>query len=200
MHSLLGCFFALVLILVEFVASTVIRQKPVMMNTAAEDGHDVVVREGEEVKDEDEVAIVKCGTTRGPFSMKFYRMWSPHGYDRAVELFERGFYDHSHFFRVVEGFLVQFGISYSPDEELRGMADRTIPDDPQLDPPVKFRAGTISYAGSGDDSRNSHLFISYGDSDSLGTQKWETPVGKVVSGYEDVIQKLYSYGDMPPWG
>ena len=31
--------------------------------------------------------------------------------DRAVELFDRGYYDKSHFFRVIPNFLVQFGIS-----------------------------------------------------------------------------------------
>ena len=38
-----------------------------------------------------EEAIVKCGTTKGPLKMHFYRDWSPYGYDRAVELYESGF-------------------------------------------------------------------------------------------------------------
>lgn len=49
----------------------------------------------------DEEAIVQCNTSAGPITMKFYRSWSPNGYDRATELFERGYFDHSHFFRVV---------------------------------------------------------------------------------------------------
>ena len=56
--------------------------------------------------------LVECGTTAGPFAMMLYKDWSPRGYERAIELFERGFYDHSHFFRVVPHFLVQFGIRY----------------------------------------------------------------------------------------
>ena len=56
------------------------------------------------------VAIVECGTTAGPFAIQLRKEWSPLGYERALELFERGFYDHSHFFRVLPGFLVQFGI------------------------------------------------------------------------------------------
>jgi cyclophilin family peptidyl-prolyl cis-trans isomerase len=131
--------------------------------------------------------------------MEFHRAWSPQGYDRAVELFERGFYDHSHFFRVVPNFLVQFGITYSTSEELKRFARTTIPDDPQLDPPVAFQEGTISYAGSGDNSRNSQLFIAYAAHKAFGTNKWETPVGRVVEGYDNV-KKFYSYGDMPPWG
>jgi len=57
-----------------------------------------------------EIATVKCDTTVGEFEMTLNRKWSPHGFDRAVELFQKGFYDNSHFFRVVPDFLVQFGI------------------------------------------------------------------------------------------
>jgi hypothetical protein len=62
--------------------------------------------------DEDETTIVECETTAGPFAMQLRKEWSPNGYERAIELFRRGFYDHSHFFRVVPNFLVQFGIRY----------------------------------------------------------------------------------------
>ena len=146
-----------------------------------------------------ETAIVKCGTSKGDFTMELHRSWSPIGYDRAVELFDRGFYDGSHFYRVVPKFLVQFGISYTLDVDLKHFARTPIPDDPKHDPVIPFEEGTISYAGSGDNSRTSHLFISYGSSKSLGTQEWETPVGTVIEGMES-IRNLYSYGDMPPWG
>lgn len=147
----------------------------------------------------DEEATIRCATTKGPFVMQMYRRWSPNGYDRAVWLFEQGFYDHSHFFRVVPDFLVQFGISYSDNEELLAAAEVEIPDDPQLSPRITFDKGTISYAGSGDNSRTSHLFIAYAPSDGFGVETWETPVGKVIEGMEHV-ESFYSYGDMPPWG
>jgi cyclophilin family peptidyl-prolyl cis-trans isomerase len=115
-------------------------------------------------------------------------------------LFERHFYDGSHFFRVVPNFLVQFGISYSTDQELQALAHKSIPDDPKhVDPPIRFEPGIISYAGSGPNSRTSQLFISYGSAESLGTQLWETPIGQVIEGMENV-KNFYSYGDMPPWG
>ncbi len=59
-----------------------------------------------------EGTLVECGTTAGPFAMLLHKDWSPKGYERAIELFDRGFYDHSHFFRVVPHFLAQFGIRY----------------------------------------------------------------------------------------
>ena len=73
--------------------------------------------------------------------------WAPLGYDRAVELFERNFYDNSHFFRVVPGFLTQFGMSYTTDHELQQFARTPILDDPQLVPPIGFKEGIVSFAG-----------------------------------------------------
>jgi cyclophilin family peptidyl-prolyl cis-trans isomerase len=96
---------------------------------------------------EKEQAVVSCGTSAGPIVMQFTRHWSPNGYDRVVELFERSFFDHSHFFRVAPHFLVQFGISYSDDKDLQALARHTIADDPQMDPPIAFDTGMISFAG-----------------------------------------------------
>lgn len=96
----------------------------------------------------EEEALIRCGTTKGDIVMHLYRKWSPHGYDRAVSLYEHGYYDQSHFFRMVPNFLVQFGISYSDDADLKKTARSTIPDDPQMDPPIPFNVGTISYAGT----------------------------------------------------
>lgn len=106
--------------------------------------------DAEHFQSEDEIALVNCGTTKGNLELRLVREWSPHGYDRAVALFERGFYDRSHFFRVVPNFLVQFGISYSKDEDLQHLAHRTIPDDPPLrgDKAVAFEPGIVSFAGT----------------------------------------------------
>lgn len=113
-----------------------------------------------------------------------------------MELYERHYYDHSHFFRAVPEFLVQFGIGYSKDKELKAFARKPIPDDPKHDPPIEFHPGIISYAGSGPNSRRSQMFFSYGSAASLGRELWETPIGKVIEGMENAEQ-FYSYGDMP---
>jgi Cyclophilin type peptidyl-prolyl cis-trans isomerase/CLD len=94
-----------------------------------------------------ETATISCDTSKGPFVAMFHRDWSPNGYDKATALFQRGFFDHSHFFRAVPKFLVQFGISYSQDKALKQYANKQIPDDPQLDPPIKFKKGTMAFAG-----------------------------------------------------
>ncbi|KAL3809446.1 hypothetical protein ACHAXA_007788 [Cyclostephanos tholiformis] len=146
-----------------------------------------------------EDTAIRCTTTAGPITMVLHREWSPQGYIRAKSLFERGYYDHSHFFRVVPHFLVQFGISYTTDEELKRFAESTIQDDPKREDLMPFREGMISFAGSGPNSRTSQLFIAYEGAGGLGNSPWETPFGEVVEGMENV-RKLYSYGDMPPWG
>lgn len=145
-------------------------------------------------------ALVRCETTAGTVTLELIKSWSPIGVDRATELFKSNFFDDSHFFRVVPGFLVQFGISYTKDKELQSFSRKNIPDDPQLDPPIKFREGIVSYAGSGPNTRSSQMFISYGSSPSLGTQVWETPIGRVAEGMETVRKFNSDYGDMPPWG
>jgi len=141
-------------------------------------------------------AIVKCETSKGPITLKLIRKWSPIGYERALNLFSVGFYDNSHFFRNVPNFLVQFGITYNKNLEKYG--EQTILDDPQLDPPIRFEEGLISFAGSGPNSRTSHLFIAYGAIPSLGRELWETPIGKIVDGMDNIRNFNGQYGDKGP--
>jgi cyclophilin family peptidyl-prolyl cis-trans isomerase len=145
-----------------------------------------------------EEAMVQCETTKGPIVMRFYRNWAPNGYDRVVELFERHFFDESHFFRVLPSNLVQFGISYSDDKELQDWARSTIVDDPRRDD-IAFDKSIISFAGNGPHSRSSQLFIAYAANEHLGREVWEIPVGKVIDGMDNA-DAFYSYGDSPPWG
>jgi cyclophilin family peptidyl-prolyl cis-trans isomerase len=150
----------------------------------------------------DSHAIVSCSTTAGPLLMHFHRAWSPHGYERATTLFEQGYYDHSHFFRVVPHFLVQFGIGYNIESSLKSLASTSIPDDPKRQDLLPFQEGMMSFAGRGPNSRTSQLFIAYDKATNLGTSPWETPFGQVANEESlTTVRNLYSgYGDMPPWG
>ncbi|KAL7462080.1 hypothetical protein ACHAXS_002481 [Conticribra weissflogii] len=153
------------------------------------------------VVDGGEHSIITCTTSAGPLKMHFHKSWSPNGYERATSLFEKGYYDHSHFFRVVPHFLVQFGIGYTQDGELKRFSQSSIEDDPKRADLMPFRDGYVSFAGSGPNSRTSQLFIAYDRAQNLGTSPWETPFGEVVEGTQETVRKLYSgYGDMPPWG
>lgn len=150
----------------------------------------------------DQHAIITCSTSAGPLLMHFHRAWAPQGYEKATSLFERHYYDHSHFFRVVPHFLVQFGIGYTTDATLKKFSQSTVPDDPKRSDLLPFKEGMISFAGSGPNSRSSQLFIAYDKAGGLGTSPWETPFGEVVGNESfETIRNFYKeYGDMPPWG
>ena len=53
-------------------------------------------------------------TSAGPFVIEVHRAWSPLGADRFYNLVKNGFYDDTRFFRVLDGFMVQFGINGDP--------------------------------------------------------------------------------------
>lgn len=84
--------------------------------------------------------------------------------------------------------------------DLRKFGRKTIPDDPQLPELRQFRPGYVSYAGSGVNSRDTQLFISYGSAKSLGTQPWETPLGEVIDGMENIKSFNSEYKEQPKQG
>src|SRR5579863_5676687 len=76
-----------------------------------------------------EVYDVTFATSQGDFVVRVTRAWAPIGSDRFYNLVKNGFYTGAHFFRVIPGFVVQFGLS--PDPAIsRSWRDATIKDDP----------------------------------------------------------------------
>jgi len=138
---------------------------------------------------------VEFETTEGTFVVTVHRDWAPIGADRFYNLVAIGYYDDSAFFRVVQGFMVQFGIHASPKVAAAWKPAR-IADDPRKQP---NRRGTISFANSGPNSRTTQVFINYSSHAQLD-QMGFAPFGEVTRGFE-VVQKLHSgYGDGPPNG
>jgi cyclophilin family peptidyl-prolyl cis-trans isomerase len=140
---------------------------------------------------------VKCTTTKGDFSLVVNPSWGPLGAARFLEMVDSGFFDRIAAFRVVPGFLAQFGIPFTKTRTWPA-----IKDDPNvgIQNPV-FKRGMIAYAGSGPNTRTTQLFIGYEDDTmSLGKSAWDNPFGIVTQGM-DVIDKFYSgYGDLTPFG
>ncbi len=139
---------------------------------------------------------VKFETTKGDVVVEVNREWSPNGADRFYNLVRHGYFTDIAFFRVVEGFMAQFGISGDPEIAARWM-NAGMPDDPVKKSNTR---GYITYAKTGaPNSRSTQLFVNYGDNSFLDSQGF-SPFGRVVTGM-DVVDKLYNgYGDMPPRG
>jgi peptidyl-prolyl cis-trans isomerase A (cyclophilin A) len=135
---------------------------------------------------------VRFATTKGDFTIEVHRTWAPRGADRFYNLVKSGFFDGVRFFRVVPGFVVQFGISPYP-EVSNAWRRATIPDDPVT---AHNTRGGITFASAGPDTRTTQVFINLGDNRSLDERGF-APFGTVTEGM-DVVDKLYSgYGDAP---
>jgi peptidyl-prolyl cis-trans isomerase A (cyclophilin A) len=132
----------------------------------------------------------KFDTTEGEFVIEVHREWAPHGADRFYNLVKSGYYDGVKFFRVVPGFVVQFGIHGDPAIAMKWLKS-TVPDDKVVESNKK---GYVTFAKGGPDSRSVQVFINFRDNVNLDAQGFP-PFGKVISGM-DVVEKLYDgYGD-----
>jgi peptidyl-prolyl cis-trans isomerase A (cyclophilin A) len=137
----------------------------------------------------------KFTTSKGDFVVEVTRAWSPRGADRFYNLVKYHFFDGAAFFRVLDGFVVQFGISARP-EVSHVWESAKIADDPVTQSNTR---GMLTFATSGPNTRTSQLFINLGDNTSLDGMGF-SPFGKVTSGM-DVVQELYSgYGEGAPNG
>src|SRR5713101_5301905 len=72
---------------------------------------------------------VKFDTSAGIFELEIHADWAPNGADRFYNLVKNGYYDGCRFFRVVPGFMVQFGINGDPAIQ-RNWENANIPDEP----------------------------------------------------------------------
>ena len=136
---------------------------------------------------------VNFDSSKGPFVVEVNRDWAPNGADRFYTLVKAGFFDGARFFRVLPGFMVQFGLAADPAQNKKWGN--------LIDDPVKEsnKPGYITFATAGPNTRTTQVFINYGDNARLDGQGF-APFGKVVSGM-DVVQQFYSdYGEGAPQG
>ena len=137
----------------------------------------------------------KFDTTKGAFVIEVHRDWAPNGADRFYNLVKNGFYDNVRFFRVITGFMVQFGIHGDPKVSAP-WREAQLKDDPVKQ---SNKRGYITYAMAGPNTRTSQVFINFGDNASLDSQGF-SPFGRIVTGM-DVVDKLNAeYGEGGPRG
>jgi peptidyl-prolyl cis-trans isomerase A (cyclophilin A) len=138
---------------------------------------------------------VRFETTKGPFVIEVRRAWAPEGADRFYNLVRLGYYDDVTFFRVIDGFMVQFGIHGDP-EVGSVWRNAQIPDDPVKQSNTR---GMVTFATAGPGTRTTQIFINYKDNSRLDGQGF-APFARVVEGMS-VVDRLYSgYGEGAPQG
>jgi len=142
-----------------------------------------------------EVYRTKFITTEGDFVIEVTRAWAPLGADRFYNLVKYGFFTDASFFRVVPGFVVQFGVPAKPAVG-RAWAQATIKDDPVTQHNLP---GYVTYAATAaPNSRSTQVFVNLRDNSSSLDQQGFAPFGKVIEGM-DVVEKLYGgYGENGP--
>ena len=135
-------------------------------------------------------------TTKGDFVVEVHRDWAPLGADRFYNLVKNGYFTNAAFFRVVPGFVVQFGMNASPAIN-QVWQHANIKDDPVKQ---SNKRGTIVFATAGPNTRTTQLFINFNDNAGLDPQGF-APFGTVTDGMETVVDKIYSgYGQRPDQG
>ena len=139
---------------------------------------------------------MKFDTSKGVFVVEVHRDWAPNGADRFYNLVKNGFYNDTRFFRVISGFMVQFGINGDPKLS-QVWRDANIKDDPVK---AEQQARQRSPSPPPDrDTRTTQVFINFGNNAGLDDQGF-APFGQVISGME-VVDSLYSgYGEGAPQG
>ncbi len=135
---------------------------------------------------------VLLDTSRGPVVIAVDRSLAPNGAEHFYELVKAKYFDGARFYRVVPGFVVQWGAASSAAVTKKW--DATFPDDPVK---ASNARGTVAFAATGQpNSRTTHLFINLGDNARLDPLGF-APIGHVVSGMQ-AVDKIYpGYGEQP---
>ena len=134
----------------------------------------------------------KFTTTAGDFVVEVHREWAPQGADRFYNLVRSGYFTNAAFFRVVPGFVVQFGLSANPAVN-KVWKSATIPDDPIIQ---SNKRGYLVFATAGPNTRTTQLFINYADNARLDHMGF-APFGNVVEGMDAVDKIFPAYGETP---
>ena len=137
---------------------------------------------------------VELDTTKGPILIDVHTEWAPIGAARFHQLVEDGYFTDVAFFRVIDGFMAQVGISGDPATSAVWRT-KAIPDDPVM---ASNTRGTVTFATSGPNSRTTQFFINFNDNSRLDAMGF-APFGKVQD--MAVVDALYSgYGEGAPRG
>jgi peptidyl-prolyl cis-trans isomerase A (cyclophilin A) len=134
-------------------------------------------------------------TSKGKFTARVMRSLAPRGSDRAFHATRARYYDGVRFYRVLPGFMAQFGYNGNPSVNAAWEAH------PLKDDPVKVSnsRGVLTFANRGPNTRTVQMFVNTANNQSLDGMGF-APIGRVIAGMS-VVDSLYSgYGEGAPRG
>ena len=140
----------------------------------------------------------------GSFIIRVSPALAPLGAARFRELVGSKFYDGAPFFRVIGGFMAQFGIAARP-EVSRRWQDKRLKDDPAWPKgSASNTLGTISFAHGGVGTRTTQCFLNFGDNSRLDPEGFAV-FGRVLDTVADpaaraAVASIYRVGESPPGG
>jgi cyclophilin family peptidyl-prolyl cis-trans isomerase len=148
--------------------------------------------------------LVVFETTKGPFTIKARRAWSPLGVDRVYHLASRGYYDGTVIFRVGPtasypgGMVVQFGLTN--DSTVNAAWSKAGIDDEPVR--VGHRRGMVMLARGGPRTRSNQLAIDLSPNTGLDTVSSNgvvgfPPIAEVVEGMEVLDRLERRHGNGP---
>ena len=138
----------------------------------------------------------KITTTKGDFTIEVHRDWAPNGGDRFYNLVKVGFFNDIALFRVIKGFMVQFGIHGDPTLA-KSWREARISDD--ATGKQSNKRGMVTFATAGPNTRTTQIFINYADNANLDSMGF-APFAKVIDGMNVVDAIEGSYGEGAPSG
>ena len=134
-------------------------------------------------------------TSEGAFVVEVHREWAPLGADRFYNLVRGGFFDDTRVYRVVDGFVAQFGLNGDPYVNQAWKTEFLV-DDPVTHSNTK---GRLTFAKGGRHSRTTEVFVNLKDNVQLDDEGF-APFGEIVEGLEVAERFHAAYGDGPPRG
>ena len=161
--------------------------------TSLHQDHDVTPQDAALLRDVKQITRVNINTTKGKLELDVHFDWAPQGAAQFLSLVMSNFYDDCTFFRVVPGFVAQFGLNADPS--IQSQYGQSIMDD--VDNKISNDIGTVSFAAHGPNSRSTQVFINLMDNARLDRMGF-TPFAKLTDASLVVASLLESrYGESP---
>ena len=138
-----------------------------------------------------EVTDIVFETSAGNVRIAVYPQAAPNAAARFVELVESGYYDGTPMFRIVPGFVAQFGINWR--EPHNAWQNRNFDDDPTL---FALERGTLAFAKAGPNTNSTQVFVNYIENNRLADPQYNfTTFGMVREGME-IVDNFAQVGEL----